>query len=129
MNTNAGWKCLSVREFIGQYNWENILPQADSEAIALVRKTWATWRIVKAEEFFAFNNWEGSATFIDSSGINLEPAVVFDLTLPTGQLWRCFNWSGESNNSSNKIDEIIQNAEEAVAAAEEFTLNDLSQLF
>lgn len=134
MNTIAAWKCWSVKEFIGQCNWDkSIAPSADSRA--RLQNALTAWRCLRAADFFSLNNWSGTAIYADREGELNKPQVAFSLTLPTGQIWQCFNWSGESDeiNSSNStldaIDEAIQDTEEAIAAVEEFTLNDLSQLF
>jgi hypothetical protein len=50
--------------------------------------------------------------------------------LASAQFWPCFNWLGEKEiPSPQKVEQILAQTKEAVAAVEEFTLNDLSQLF
>lgn len=131
MNTIAAWKCWSVKEFIERCNWDkSIAPSADSRVN--LKQALTAWRCLRAADFFSLNNWSGTAIYTDHKGEIDKPQVAFSLTLPTNQIWQCFNWSGESdevNSTLDAIDEAIQDTEEAIAAVEEFTLNDLSQLF
>lgn len=132
MNTTATWKCLSVKEFIGQCNWENKSIAASADSRARLKNALAVWRCLKVADFFSLNNWTGKAVYADGEGEIDRPQIVFSLTLPTSQIWQCFNWTGESdeiNSTLNAIEETIQDTEEVIAAVERFTLNDLSQLF
>lgn len=129
MNHDAAWQCLSVREFIGKCNWDGAIAVLSQPSDRLNFLT--AWQCLTTRDFFTLNNWSGTAVYAEDSVVNKTP--VFSLTLPTNQLWQCFNWSGISSNSSEISEEIeqevIEQAEEAIAAVEEFTLNDLSQLF
>lgn len=151
MNYDVGWQCLSVREFVGRCNWDRAL--AVSQPSDRLKKSLTAWRCLTTRDFFTLNNWSGIAVYADDSTVNT--TLVFSLTLPTNQLWQCFNWTSSSNSSVEAIaEEIIEQAEgarkdvagvppvvlkdtpsdksieqEAIAAVEEFTLNDLSQLF
>ena len=117
---SAAWKRLSVAEFVDRCNWDYV---SSSQAITLERSL-ENWQRLTTQEFFALQNWSGR---VASSTLTEE--VVFDLTLESKQFWQCFNWSGAKNLSPERVESILKDAKEAIAAVEEFTLNDLSQLF
>ena len=126
MSHDASWQCLSVREFVGVCNWDRTIAVLSQPSDRL--NSLAAWECLTTRDFFTLNNWSGTAVYADNSVVNKTP--VFSLTLPTNQLWQCFNWTGEANSSVEAIvEEVIEQASEAIAAVEEFTLNDLSQLF
>ena len=115
----TAWKRLSVAEFVYRCNWDCA---PSSGAIALERSL-ANWQRLTTQEFFALQNWSGRV-----AGSILTDEVVFDLTLESKQFWQCFNWSGVKV-ASERAESILEDAKEAIAAVEEFTLSDLSQLF
>ena len=122
------WKCLPVREFIHQCNWEQItLPKSAQSLVK--RQDLTKWRRLTARNFFNLHNWSGQAAFAHG----LESGATFadfSLTLAAGQFWQCFNWLGEKETlAPEKVEEIIEHTEEAIAEVTEFSLNDLSQLF
>ena len=122
------WKCLPVREFIHQCNWEQItLPQSAQSLVQ--RQDLAKWRCLTARNFFSLHNWSGRASFTD--GLESKPAFPdFSLTLAAGQFWHCFNWLGKKPTlAPEKVEEVIEQTESAIAEVTEFSLNDLSQLF
>ncbi|PSB12079.1 hypothetical protein C7B62_03220 [Pleurocapsa sp. CCALA 161] len=134
MSTIAAWQCLYVQEFISQCNWENTaLPaSATSVSISQSRKSLASWQCLTTQDFFALSNWSGTRISLDPVDDldHLSRKVVFDITLPSGQFWQCFNWSGvKETPAPQKIEQILEQTKEAIAEVEEFTLNDLSQLF
>ena len=116
----TAWKRLSVAEFVDRCNWDYV---SSSQAIALERSL-ENWQRLTTQEFFALQNWSGQVV----AGSTLAKEVVFDLTLESRQFWQCFNWSG-AKVASERVESILEDAQEAIAAVEEFTLNDLSQLF
>ena len=122
------WKCLPVREFISQCNWEQIT-LAKSAQSAVKQQSLSNWQCLTAQDFFNLHNWSGQAAFVD--GLELATASVdFSLTLESGQFWQCFNWLGEKQTPpTEKVEQIIEHTEEAIAEVQEFSLNDLSQLF
>lgn len=133
MSIDAAWKCLSVEDFIGKCNWENLVPQVLNDSTAVKpQNLLLSWRCLTTQDFFSLNNWSGQVIYSDNlSQTNfVEQAVVFDLTLNVAQFWHCFTWSGEFNPTPKiEPDKIIEDTEEVIAAVEEFTLNNLSQLF
>ncbi|NJK57338.1 MAG: hypothetical protein HC939_15695 [Pleurocapsa sp. SU_5_0] len=134
MSTIAAWQCLHVQEFISRCNWENtaISVSATSVSVGQSRKSLASWQCLTTQDFFALSNWSGKAISLDPVDDldRLSRKVAFDITLPSGQFWQCFNWSGEKETPApQKIEQILEQTKEAIAEVEEFTLNDLSQLF
>lgn len=123
MSTSTAWKCLSVTEFIDQCNWQGCLPKSKTNTVKQYTST--SWQCLTTQEFFSLSNWDGRSLLADTSQVNVQP-VAFDLILPTEQFWQCFNWSGEPQISQNQV---IEDVKDIVDAVEEFTLNDLSQLF
>lgn len=130
MSNDAAWQCLFVDEFISRCNWKNVLPQTSADS-AIQLKSLASWQCLTAQNFFALNNWTGQVIFSDTFEQRelTKQTIIFDLTLVTRQFWQCFNWSKNSSYIVNQADEAIENAIEVAVAVEEFTLNDLSQLF
>lgn len=136
MSIDAAWKCLSVEDFISKCNWENLVSQLPNNSTAVKpQNLLLSWQCLTSQDFFSLNNWSGQVIYSDNlqQADFVEQAVVFDLTFNVEQFWQCFNWSGEFN-LTEKIDpvdpdKIIEDTEEIIAVAEEFTLNDLSQLF
>lgn len=146
---HPAWQCLSVREFIGVCNWENRAIARTPNSGDRISRSLSSWRCLTARDFFSLNNWSGKVVYAESSGQSTVVPVAFALTLPTERFWQCFNWTGKPNSSLeaiSEVDEAIEQAEEArkdvagvppvesieqeaIAAVEEFTLNDLSQLF
>lgn len=134
MSTIAAWQCLHVQEFISQCNWENTaLPvSATSVSVGQNRKSLASWQCLTTQDFFALSNWSGKGISLDPVDDldHLNRKVAFDITLPSSQFWQCFNWSGAKETPApQKIEQILEQTKEAIAEVEEFTLNDLSQLF
>lgn len=133
MSTIAAWQCLHVQEFISQCNWENTaLPvSAISASVGQSRKSLASWQCFTTQDFFALSNWSGKAISLDPvDDLDHLSRIAFDITLPSGQFWQCFNWSGEKETPApQQIEQILEQTKEAIAEVEEFTLNDLSQLF
>jgi hypothetical protein len=131
--TLATWQCLKVQEFVSQCNWENIAPQTSAQSVALRRKSLESWQCLTTKDFFALNNWSGKlGTVITADALehSAREEFAFDMTLASGQFWQCFNWLGEkATPAPQKIEQIFEQTKEAIAAVEEFTLNDLSQLF
>jgi len=124
---SSTWQCLPVGEFMRQCNWED-RPQTDGSQQA-DSQSLANWRCLSVQDFFARNSWSGRAVGADGSRFKIGSAV-FDLTLPTGQFWQCFNWQGEPERlADEQIEQIIAHTEETIAEVKEFSLNDLSQLF
>lgn|GEM_PF-6620863 len=122
------WKCLPVREFIGQCNWENVTQ--DFADVAQFQQSLSNWQCLTSRDFFWLNNWSGQVVFTDGLRQSGWQQQVFDLTLKTEGFWDCFNWLGEKETlAPTKIEQIIEHTEKAIAEVEEFTLNDLSQLF
>ena len=119
---STAWKRLSVAEFIDRCNWD--CAPSDPQAIALRQISLANWQLLTTQEFFALQNWSGRV-----AGSTLAAEVVFDLTRESRQFWQCFNWRGEKKLVPERVESILEDAKEAIAAVEEFTLNDLSQLF
>ncbi|MEL6580827.1 MAG: hypothetical protein AAFQ14_13840 [Cyanobacteria bacterium J06621_12] len=130
MNTIPAWKCLSVAEFINQCNWKNNRSPARIRSAVEQRKALTDWKSLTTKSFFALSNWSGQA-FVPSDLTLAAPAkTAFDLTFASNQFWQCFNWSGDKPAlAPQKAEQILIQTEEAIAAVEEFTLNDLSQLF
>ncbi len=132
MTIKTVWKCLSVEEFIGKCNWENISLAESANSVIQQQKSLISWQCLTAQDFFSLNNWSGQRIFVNSSQQQdiSKASLIFDLTFDPARFWQCFNWTGQQNLSSdNRIDEVIEEAQELVDAVEEFTLNDLSQLF
>ncbi|MEM8674823.1 MAG: hypothetical protein AAGF83_13260 [Cyanobacteria bacterium P01_G01_bin.67] len=135
MSSNVSWKCLPVKDFIAQCNWENIslkLPQLASSNVIKPKSPLESWQCLTTQDFFSFNNWSGQVIFDDDQEQHelIKEAFVFDVTVPLAQFWQCFNWSGISEVTSEiKEERIIKETEEIIAEVEEFTLNNLSQLF
>jgi hypothetical protein len=131
--TLATWQCLQVQEFVSQGNWENIAPQTSAKSVAQCRKSLESWECLTTEDFFIFSNWSGKLDRVIAAD-GIEPSgseqFAFDMTLASGQFWQCFNWLGEkATPTPEKIEQIFEQTKEAIAAVEEFTFNDLSQLF
>ncbi|MEM9507188.1 MAG: hypothetical protein AAGA16_05795 [Cyanobacteria bacterium P01_E01_bin.35] len=135
MSSNVSWKCLPVKDFIAQCNWENIslkLPQLASSNVIKPKSPLESWQCLTTQDFFGLNNWSGQVIFDDDQEQHelIKEAFVFDVTVPLAQFWQCFNWSGISEVTSEiKEERIIKETEEIIAEVEEFTLNNLSQLF
>ncbi len=131
MSNDTAWQCFSVDEFISQCNWNNVLPQASVHS-ATKSRFLASWQCLIAQDFFALNNWSGQVIFANTFEQHevTKQTVSYDVTLALSQFWQCFDWSGKSPNYTvTKADRAIENAVEVIVAVEEFTLNDLSQLF
>ena len=120
---NTAWKCLSVAEFIDRCNWDS----APSSATARSRQeSLANWQRLTTLEFFTLQNWSGRVVANGSTLVE----VVFSKTLENSRFWQCFNWSGEREKPApDRVESILEDTKVAIAAVEEFTLNDLSQLF
>lgn len=135
MSSNVSWKCLPVKDFIAQCNWENIsskLPELASSNVIKPKSPLESWQCLRTQDFFSFNNWSGQVIFDDDQEQQelIKEAFVFDVTAPSAQFWQCFNWSGIFEVASEiKEERIIKETEEIIAEVEEFTLNNLSQLF
>jgi hypothetical protein len=126
----TAWQCLSVKEFISQCNWKNIALQASTVSVAQRKNALTAWQCLRTEDFFALSNWSGKVVLVDGLEQSTREQVTFALTLGSTQFWQCFNWSGEKEIlTPQKVEQILEQTKEAVAAVEEFTLNDLSQLF
>jgi hypothetical protein len=126
----AAWKCLSVKEFVSQCNWKNIALQASATSVAQGIKILTSWQCLTTQDFFALSNWSGKVVSVDGLEQSAREQVTFALTLGSGQFWQCFNWSGEKETPApQKVEQILAQTKEAIAAVEEFTLSDLSQLF
>jgi hypothetical protein len=130
MSTIAPWQCLRVEEFVEQCNWKNLPPQTSAKSIAQRRKSLESWRCLTAQDFFALSNWSGKAISADDFVEPDKEQIPFSMTLVAAQFWQCFNWTGEqAAPSPQKIVQVLEDAKEAIAEVEEFTLNNLSQLF
>jgi hypothetical protein len=130
MTTIAPWQCLRVEEFVGQCNWSNLPPQTAAKSIAQRRKSLESWQCLTAQDFFILSNWSGKAISADDLVQSDREEVAFSMTLAAEQFWQCFNWTGEqAAPSPKKIEQVLEDAKEAIAEVEEFTLNNLSQLF
>jgi hypothetical protein len=130
VSTIAAWQCLSVNEFISQCNWKNISFQALTTSVAQRKNVLTAWQCLTTEDFFALSNWSGKVVSVDGLEQSAREQVTFAVTLTSAQFWPCFNWLGEKEiPSPQKVEQILAQTKEAVAAVEEFTLNDLSQLF
>ncbi len=132
MSIKTVWKCLSVEEFIGQCNWENISLAESANSVIQQQKSLVSWQCLTAQDFFSLNNWSGQRIFVNSSQQQdiSKASLIFDLTSNPDQFWQCFNWTEQQNSSSEElIDDVIEEAQKLVNVVEEFTLNDLSQLF
>lgn len=131
MSIDTAWKCLSVEDFIGKCNWENISIQK----IARPQKSLASWQCLSTQYFFELNNWTGVIISDDIEQQDLiKQEVAFDLTLTTSNFWQYFNWSGKLDNIlekkvGEKVEKTIEDTEKIIAVVEEFTLNNLTQLF
>jgi hypothetical protein len=126
----APWQCLRVEEFVEQCNWNNLPPQTSAKSVAQRRKSLEFWRCLTAQDFFTLSNWSGKVITIDDSAPSETEQVAFSTTLAATQFWQCFNWTGETAAPSpQKIGQVLEDAKEAIAEVEEFTLNNLSQLF
>ena len=118
---NTTWQCLSVKKFVDECNWQGLLPTTvNSPQVDL-----SSWQCLTTQKFFSLSNWDGRLIFSKSDREN--SIKQFDLTLTNGQFWQCFNWSGD--RPTNRADEVLKETKEIIAAVEELTLNDLSQLF
>lgn len=121
---NTTWQCLSVKEFVDKCNWQGVL----STTVSLPRlQDVASWRCLTTQKFFSLSNWDGRSILATGDRKAIEQTFVFDLTLPSEQFWQCFSWSAP--RPTNRANEVLQETQEIIAAVEEFTLNDLSQLF
>lgn len=120
---NTTWQCLSVKEFVNECNWEGVLPTTVSSQLQNLE----SWQCLTTQKFFSLSNWDGRLIFSAGDREVIEPTSTFDLTLPSDRFWQCFNWSGD--RPTNRGDEVLEETKEIIAAVEEFTLNDLSQLF
>lgn len=133
MSTNsavAPWQCLRVEEFVEQCNWNNLPLQTSTKSVAKRRKSLEAWRCLTTDDFFALSNWSGKVISVDDPGQPEREQVAFSTTLAAAQFWQCFNWTGETAAPSpQKIGQVLEDAKEAIAEVEEFTLNNLSQLF
>ncbi|MEM8719152.1 MAG: hypothetical protein AAGE84_07560 [Cyanobacteria bacterium P01_G01_bin.39] len=135
MSIDAAWKCLTVKDFINQCNWENLPPKSSVSASSQEIKPQnllESWQCITTQDFFGLNNWSGQVIFsehLEQEAITKE-TFVCDFRYPTVQFWKCFNWLGSPNITPEaKVDKIINDTEEIIAEVEEFTLNNLSQLF
>lgn len=118
---NTTWQCLSVKEFVDECNWNGVLPTT----VSLPKlPDLASWQCLTTQKFFSLSNWDGRLISLGDREA-IEP--TFDLTLANRQFWQCFNWSGD--RQMNRADKVLEETKEIIAAVEEFTLNDLSQLF
>ena len=123
------WKRLPVREFIQQCNWQQITLPKSPQFSTQRRQSLTHWRRLTARNFFALQNWSGQVAFADGLESVTTP-IDFSLTLPAGQFWQCFNWLAEKPAlAPERVEQIIEQTEEAIAEVTEFSLNDLSQLF
>jgi hypothetical protein len=130
MSTIAPWQCWRVQEFVEQCNWNNLPPQTSAKSVAQRRKSLESWQCLTAQDFFALSNWSGKVISVDDLAPSEVEQVTFSTTLATAQFWQCFNWTGEQAAlSPQKIEQILEDTKEAIAEVEEFTLNNLSQLF
>lgn len=126
------WKCLSVKEFTSQCNWDNVAPITTAVAVAQLQRSLENWQCLTIEDFFARHNWSGelSATAVDLELQARQIIPVFDLTASSQRFWQCFNWSGEqASPEPAKIEQVLKATESAIAEVREFSLDDLSQLF
>ncbi|MEL7075209.1 MAG: hypothetical protein AAFY63_22765 [Cyanobacteria bacterium J06643_13] len=130
MSTLVVWECLSVAEFVARCNWENAPSPTTVKSPIQTAKALAEWQCLTAADFFALSNWSGQ-TLRENGLISSDRAkAVFDLTSANAQFWQCFNWSGiKSSVEPQQAEQILKQTEEAIAEVEEFSLNDLSQLF
>ena len=133
MSIGNAWQCLSVAEFIDQCNWENSsIKVSDDFSKVTLKQSLAAWQCLTTQDFFILNNWSGQVIFSDNleQADSIKQAVIFDVTSSNDRFWQCFNWTGKFDDVAEIVtDKIIKDTEEIIAAAEEFTLNDLSQLF
>jgi hypothetical protein len=130
MSTIAPWQCLRVQEFVEQCNWNNLPPQTSAKFVAQRRQSLESWQCLTAQDFFALSNWSGKAISVDDLVQSEVEQVAFSTTLAAAQFWQCFNWTGEQAAPAlQKIEQILEDTKEAIAEVEEFTLNNLSQLF
>lgn len=130
MSTITPWQCLRVEEFVEQCNWNNLPPQTSAKSLARRRQSLESWRCLTTEDFFALSNWSGKVISVDDLVQSEVEQVAFSTTLATAKFWQCFNWTGEqAAPSPQKIEQILEDTKEAIAEVEEFTLNNLSQLF
>lgn len=126
----SNWKCLSVKEFASQCNWENIAPTTSVVAVAQLQKSLEDWHCLAIKDFFSLQNWSGQMPAGELESQTRQIISVFDITASSERFWQCFNWSGEkATPSPAKIEQILEETESALAEVEEFSLNDLSQLF
>lgn len=136
MSLNTAWKCLLVEDFVSKCNWDNLpLQKPELPFLNRPKKALTSWQSLLAEDFFSLNNWSGQTTYANNledvaQQDLVEPSIVFDLTLTTEQFWQCWNWSGKLNTfKTTEVEETINQADKVIAAVDEFTLNNLSQLF
>jgi hypothetical protein len=130
MSTIAPWQCLRVQEFVEQCNWNNLPPQTSAKSVAQRRQSLESWQCLTAQDFFALSNWSGKVISVDDLAQSDREQTAFSTTLAAAQFWQCFNWTGEqATPSPQKIEQILEETKEAIAEVEEFTLNNLSQLF
>lgn len=126
---STAWKCLPVREFISQCNWEQVALTKSIRLQAQQQELPANWQCLTVRDFFAFQNWSGQGRFVPGRESERDTAD-FSLTLPVAQFWQCFNWSGiKAIPAEAEVEQIIEDTEQAIAEVKDFSLNDLSQLF
>ncbi|MEL6495383.1 MAG: hypothetical protein AAFQ41_09705 [Cyanobacteria bacterium J06623_7] len=127
---NTSWKCLTVAEFMARCNWLNLDVTSASAQTVSLSQSLVNWQILTIEEFFARENWSGKLTAVDAVNQSLIATNTFDITAPNDLFWQCFNWQGEQTQPSpQQVESVLADTKAALAAVEEFSLNDLSQLF
>ena len=127
---SSTWKCLSVGDFVSQCNWSQITLETSGRSLVQRQQSLGNWQCLTIRDFFALHNWSGKAGLTESIEVNPNVVPDFCLTLPTRQFWQCFSWSGaKSSPAPDKVDQIIEATEKTIAEVQDFSLNDLSQLF
>jgi hypothetical protein len=136
MSIETPWKSTSVKNFVDNCNWMGISSSLFTEIAELsqsttkLRASLILWKSLKTQVFFELNNWDGKSIYVDAvnQAIQKKQIKVLSFTLSNNQFWQCFNWSDQANLSSEiKVSESTK--VEEVFPTEQFTLNDLSQLF
>jgi hypothetical protein len=139
VNTITTWKCLTVKEFISNCNWQELLPQVSPKSVNQLNQLkdyLASWQSLTAYKFFTLNNWNGQTNLFNTEDEvdSNNRAIAFSLILPINQFWQCFIWPGQlelaTEQSPVAVTESSQiSASFSTKAEDTFTLKDLSQLF
>ena len=125
----ASWRCLTARDFFSLYNWSGkaVYVESSRQSIAPVAFTLT----LPTDRFWQCFNWTGKANSSLGAISEVDEAIEYAEEARKAKRGGLGGFPHEPSLQEDVagVPPVKSIEQEAIAAVEEFTLNDLSQLF